>query len=113
MQRELRVTPPIRQVVAVLLSEPSGQHYGLDIAHRSGLPLGSIYPVLARLQRMGWVVSGQETIAPDAKSGRRPRCHYRLTGLGTRLAWQLQASFDTPTAPVGRSTVPRPRPLWP
>lgn len=57
--------------------------YGYELAsalHEAGLPLvreGSIYPLLTRLERRGWLESYR---APAA--GGPPRRYYRITDLG-------------------------------
>lgn len=110
MEEHLRITLPTRQVLTVLLSEPFGQHYAMDVARQAGLPLGSVYPILARLQRAGWVTSGQEAIDPET-ARRRPRRHYQLTGPGARLArQQLRPSPLKARSRLGRTIMPLPRP---
>ena len=70
-------------VLAALLQEPANERYGLEIAREAGLPGGTIYPILARLEGAGWLESFWEQIDPSA-AGRRPRRYYRLTGPGER-----------------------------
>lgn len=72
-------------ILAALLEDVTKPHYGLEMAKASGLPSGTIYPILARLEREGWVESEIENV--DAKvAGRRPRRYYRLTGAGEQIA---------------------------
>jgi PadR family transcriptional regulator PadR len=82
---EPRMTLPTQLVLGVLLSDPDGQHYGLAISKQVGRQTGSIYPILARLERAGWVTSQREDIDPAAE-GRRPRRYYKLTELGRQRA---------------------------
>jgi DNA-binding PadR family transcriptional regulator len=82
---DFRLTLQAQRVLAVLLEEPQGKHYGLDISRRVKLPTGSIYPILARLEKVGWVTSELEDIDPTVE-GRRPRRYYELTGLGAERA---------------------------
>ena len=74
-----------QDVLAALLAEPSHQRYGLDLAKEAGLPSGTIYPILARLESRGWIESEWEDIDPVVE-GRRPRRYYRLTGEGEAAA---------------------------
>ena len=69
------------RVLALLLEEPGKARYGLDLAKDAGLKSGTIYPLLARLERSGWLTSDFEDIDPSV-AGRRPRRYYRLTGTG-------------------------------
>jgi PadR family transcriptional regulator, regulatory protein PadR len=49
----------------------------------AGLPSGTLYPLLARLQARGLVASAWETPYQD---GQRPRRYYQLTGEGIETA---------------------------
>jgi DNA-binding PadR family transcriptional regulator len=72
-------------ILATLLEDRARQRYGLELAKAAGLPSGTIYPMLARLEREGWVESERENIDASV-AGRRPRRYYRLTGAGVRVA---------------------------
>lgn len=72
-------------VLAALLEDPTKPRYGLDISREAELKSGTIYPILARLERDGWLESEWESIDPSAE-GRRPRRYYRLTGAGELAA---------------------------
>jgi PadR family transcriptional regulator, regulatory protein PadR len=94
-----QMTLQTRRVLAVLLSNPLGRHYGLDVSRRLGLPTGSIYPILARLERSGWVSSDWEEVGATAAGGRARR-YYRLTGAGAERTRRVLER-------TARSTVPR------
>src|SRR5215475_4009850 len=80
-----RITLQTQRILAAFLAEPRTSLYGLEIANAAGLPSGTIYPTLARLEGAGWVESDWE--AADASTMGRPRRrYYRLTGEGERLA---------------------------
>jgi transcriptional regulator len=71
-------------ILAVLAEEPlHGYEIARRIAQQSGgvlrFTLASLYPMLYRLERRGWVRGNWETVP----SGRRRRC-YRLTAAGRR-----------------------------
>lgn len=72
-------------ILAVLLESPDQQHYGLEMAKAAGLASGTIYPMLARLEREGLVESEMEDVKASV-AGRRPRRYYRLTGAGASVA---------------------------
>ena len=80
----MRVTPATVDVLAAL-QESSGPIWGLAIIKTSGRPAGSVYPMLDRLERSGWVTSAWED-EPD-RSGPRRR-YYELTEGGARAARQ-------------------------
>jgi len=76
-----RMTMPVLKVVAALLADPAAERYGLQLMQATGLPSGTLYPVLVRLERAGWVESRWEESDPAAE-GRPTRRYYRLTADG-------------------------------
>jgi DNA-binding PadR family transcriptional regulator len=81
------MTPQTQVVLHALLADPSAELYGLEIAERTGLLPGSTYPILSRLQQVGWVESRWEQI--DEHIQQRPRRrYYRLTANGKDEARQ-------------------------
>jgi PadR family transcriptional regulator PadR len=57
-----------------------GYRYGFDIMDVTGLPSGTVYPALRRLEREGWVQSNWED---EQSAQQRPaRKYYKLTRLG-------------------------------
>jgi PadR family transcriptional regulator, regulatory protein PadR len=85
MGHEVRITLQTLQVLKVLLTDPLDEHYGLEISRESGLPTGSIYPILTRLETAGLVTSAWENI-DESEQGRRRRRYYRLTAEGAKSA---------------------------
>ena len=77
--RRLSVT-----AVSVLQSIANGFEYGFDIIDQTGLPSGTVYPALSRLERDGFVRSSWEDDARAHRDGRPARRYYRLTAPGTR-----------------------------
>ncbi len=80
-----RMTLPTQFVLRALLEDPGSERYGLEIGETAGLPSGTIHPILARLERLGWVESRWEDIDPS-EAGRPARRYYRLTTDGTERA---------------------------
>jgi DNA-binding PadR family transcriptional regulator len=74
--RRPRMTIPTQRVLAALLE--SDEAYGAQIGAGAQLPSGTVHPILARLEGLGWVTSRWEEIDPTAE-GRPPRRYYRLT----------------------------------
>jgi PadR family transcriptional regulator PadR len=81
-----RMTLQVQLVLAEMLSEPAEPRYGLDMSAATGLPSGTIYPILARLERIGWVDSGWEDPDAHIAEGRPRRRYYRLTREGAECA---------------------------
>ena len=79
-----RVTAAILDVLQVLLASPGGGCHGFAIAKEVKRPTGSVYPILARFERLGWVESHWESEQPE--HGRPRRRLYRLTPEGLLAA---------------------------
>jgi DNA-binding PadR family transcriptional regulator len=78
-----RVTQATLDVLEVLL-DTRAQHYGLAIAKRTKMKTGSVFPILARLENLGWVTSRWESPA-DRPTGPRRRI-YEVTTDGAARA---------------------------
>jgi PadR family transcriptional regulator PadR len=81
-----RMTLQVRLVLAEMLSEPAKPRYGLDLCAAIGLPSGTIYPIMARLEQVGWVESDWEDPDAHIAEGRPRRRYYRLTRKGAECA---------------------------
>jgi PadR family transcriptional regulator PadR len=88
----VRMSLQMLRVLEAFLGNPSDQLSGADVLKRSGVPSGTLYPILLRLESAGWFVSRWETIDP-AKAGRPRRRLYRLTPSGLELATNVLANF--------------------
>ena len=77
------MTVPLQRVLRAFLADPAAPRYGYDLMKAAGLPSGTLYPMLARLEDQKLVTSAWET--PQAQ-GERPRRYYQLTGEGIRVA---------------------------
>lgn len=75
----LRMTLQTQLVLRALLDEPSKERYGLELSDLVGLPSGTIYPILARLEQAGWLDSAWEDPAAHEAAGRPRRRFYWLT----------------------------------
>jgi PadR family transcriptional regulator, regulatory protein PadR len=90
MVPSVRVTVTVARVLGLFLDEPDTPRYGLELMKATGFRSGTLYPVLAKLERAGWVRSQRESIDPAAE-GRPPRRYYQLTGEGQTEARQALA----------------------
>lgn len=69
---------------SVLQALADGAGYGFDIIDRTGLPSGTVYPALSRLERDGYAVSSWEAEPAAHAEGRPARRYYRVTAAGVR-----------------------------
>jgi PadR family transcriptional regulator PadR len=75
-----------RQTLAILealLARPSHWHHGYAVSRQTSIPSGTLYPILMRLDKLGWLETRWED---SARQGRPPRHLYRLTGNGREWA---------------------------
>jgi PadR family transcriptional regulator PadR len=63
----------------ILQALAGGYKYGFDIMDISGLPSGTVYPALRRLEQTGLVDSKWEKEGIAQRDGRPPRKYYELT----------------------------------
>jgi PadR family transcriptional regulator, regulatory protein PadR len=85
---EFRLT---RQTLALLRALVDGQQrslYGYDLMRQAELKSGTLYPILARLERLGHLTSEWETIDP-VQAGRPARRVYALTPAGRVFAGEV------------------------
>src|SRR6476661_612476 len=82
---ELRVTLAVAQVLGELLEDIATPRYGYELMRQTGFGSGKMYPILARLERAGWLTRQREPVDPAA-TGRPARRNYRLTPEGARAA---------------------------
>ena len=95
------MTIPTQLVLHALLADPSKELYGVEICQAAGLPSGTVHPILARLETVGWLTSRWEDINPRTE-GRPARRYYQLTPDGLALA----------RAALARASTASPRPAW-
>ena len=66
----------------VLEAIASGTGYGFDVMDQTGLPSGSVYPALAKLEKGGLVRSRWEAATLARREKRPPRRYYEITASG-------------------------------
>ncbi len=78
---------------AVLLAIRHGHRYGFDVMDATGLPDGTVYPILRRLERRGVLVGAWEDEAHARAEQRPPRRYYRLTTVGEEALGEVTVRF--------------------
>jgi PadR family transcriptional regulator, regulatory protein PadR len=97
---QLELTPKMAAVIKVFLEDPQKPRYGFELMRRTKQPSGTLYPILAKLERAGWLTGGREDIDPHAE-GRPARRVYRITGAAIAPArTQLAALSEQYRPPV-------------
>src|SRR5829696_2552879 len=71
------------QTAVILLALSRGLRHGFDIIDATGLPSGTVYPILRRLEDAGMLKSRWESAQTARDEQRPPRRYYQLTGAGS------------------------------
>lgn len=66
----------------ILQAIHAGHVYGFSVMEVTGLPSGTVYPALRRLEHDGLITSKWEAQAIADQEQRPPRKYYRVTRLG-------------------------------
>ena len=100
-----RMTLPTQLVLRALLAEPTQEMYGLQICRAAGLPSGTIHPILARLEGLGWLESRWEDVSPQ-EEGRPRRRYYYWSKDGAERARVALAQATTSVSTIRLHTRP-------
>ncbi len=95
-----RMTLPTQLVLRAMLMEPTKEMYGLQVCAEAGLPSGTIHPILARLEGLGWLESRWEDGATAQQEGRPRRRYYRFTVDGAERARIALAQATTSVSAI-------------
>lgn len=89
----------------VLQAVANNYRYGFDIMDITGLPSGTVYPALRRMEQAGLVVSQWEGEATAQLEGRPARKYYEVTAEGRELLAEALKRYRH----MERLLPPRPR----
>jgi DNA-binding PadR family transcriptional regulator len=100
------------QITALVLrAVAAGHRYGFDVMEACGLPSGTAYPALRRMERAGLLKSRWESATRAHAEGRPRRRTYEMTPAGRdalveaeRKLAEVRAMLDhLPPAPTGEA----------
>ncbi|QXJ19952.1 helix-turn-helix transcriptional regulator [Actinomadura graeca] len=96
------MTMQTQMVLRQALLEPAREWYGLEMMQATGLPSGTVYPIITRLEQCGWITSHWEDPSEHEMQGRPRRRYYQLTQEGTEAARLAlaKAHQNRATAPI-------------
>lgn len=77
----------------VLAAIQAGHRYGFDIMDATGIPDGTVYPALRRLEAAGCLEAHWEDHDAAASKNRPARRYYRLTAQGLELLARAESRF--------------------
>ena len=93
MANDVRLTPQTVQVLRAILERPRDGLSGAEVSRGTGLASGTLYPILIRLEKAGWLVSEWEEGDP-AQLGRPRKRFYKITAPGAKALQQVSASLS-------------------
>jgi PadR family transcriptional regulator len=70
---------------AILQAVANGYQYGFDVMDVTGLPSGTVYPALRRMEDAGYVRADWESHEAAQREMRPPRRYYLVTKLGDQI----------------------------
>ena len=86
----------------VLHALAGGFRHGFDIIDVTGLPSGTVYPILRRLEREGLVSAAWEDADIAHREQRPPRRYYELTAAAGAVLEAAAARYPVPRAIASR-----------
>jgi len=99
------MAPPVKPLslstLAVLGAVSRGVGHGFEIMDATGLPSGTVYPVLGRLERDGYVKSRWEAPSIAQREKRPPRRYYTITASGSKALTQSVQHYRNVTSQFG------------
>lgn len=95
----MKLTHPTTLVLHALAQ---GLRHGFDILDATGLPSGTVYPILRRLEGEALVSAQWEDAAIAHAEQRPPRRYYELTAAGAAVLETAVARYPVPRAVAAR-----------
>jgi PadR family transcriptional regulator, regulatory protein PadR len=87
----------------VLQALAHGFSHGFDVIDATGLPSGTVYPILRRLEREALVSAAWEDAAIARDEQRPPRRYYELTAAGKQVLATARGRYRVPASIAARA----------
>lgn len=81
----------------ILQALEAGYAYGLSVMEVTGLPSGTVYPAMRRLEAAQWIRSSWESQRIADQEQRPPRKYYKLTPAGKQKLQEAQKRYPVLT----------------
>ncbi|HEX8693989.1 MAG TPA: PadR family transcriptional regulator [Longimicrobium sp.] len=92
----------------VLRALAEGCRYGFDVMDATGLASGTVYPLLRRLEALGFVTADWEGEEAARRDGRPARRYYQLTAEGAAVLGEARRKFAGLEHGLRAPSAPRP-----
>lgn len=90
----MAVEPKLSHTAAIILQTiHAGYIYGFSVMEATGLPSGTVYPALRRLERDALIRSQWESKSAAEAAPRPPRKYYKLTRSGRAILAASQKRY--------------------
>jgi PadR family transcriptional regulator PadR len=103
MDENVRLSERGLRVLRLLIDQPLAARSGAEIAKITKIGSGTLYPLLARLEAVGWLTSQWENVVAS-EVGRPRRRLYKLTGVGQRRAQETLSGLQLGTGAAAWAT---------
>jgi PadR family transcriptional regulator PadR len=98
--------PRLSHTAALMLKTlKSGHSYGFEIMEVTGLPSGTVYPALRRMENDGLIDGGWESEAKARKEDRPARRYYKVTKAGQQALVDAEKRYPLIAAFVSEKAV--------
>src|SRR4051812_20051984 len=94
MTEKIRMSGPTLKLLKLLIERPKEGQSGAGISKVTKIGSGTLYPLLQRLENVGWLDSEWEDVEPS-EAGRPRRRFYKLTRKGQAGAAKALAELQT------------------
>jgi PadR family transcriptional regulator, regulatory protein PadR len=94
---DIKLSPAGLRLVRQFCDDPARRWSGTELSKKTGVGSGTLYPMLAKLEKAGWLKPEWELIDPR-EAGRPRRRYYTLTAIGARGARKALADYQLQNA---------------
>ena len=77
----------------ILKALSAGHPYGFDVMEVTGLPSGTVYPALRRMESAGLIASDWESESKANREDRPPRRYYKVTRDGRQALGEAEKKY--------------------
>ncbi|WP_203615536.1 helix-turn-helix transcriptional regulator [Streptomyces sp. SID13726] len=95
---EVQITRNVARVLKVFTEDPGTPRFGMELMKLMAMSSGTLYPILTRLAKAGWIDAHDEDVDPST-AGRPARRYYTMTGEQARQARLELAQFTSEISP--------------
>ncbi|MBV1940892.1 PadR family transcriptional regulator [Streptomyces sp. BV286] len=96
---DVQITRNVARVLRVFTEDAGSPHFGMELMKSLHMSSGTLYPILIRLSKAGWIDAHDEDVDPSTV-GRPARRYYTITGEQAQAARLELARFSAEISPT-------------